>query len=39
METTTLPDSGGVGLLMGNGHGTSTMIMPGGVPQVVATLR
>jgi hypothetical protein len=39
METTTLPGSGGVGLLMSNGNGTSTLIVPGGVPQVVATPR
>jgi hypothetical protein len=39
METTTLPGSGGQGLLMNNGNGTSTLIMPGGLPQTVATPR
>ena len=39
LETTTLPGSGGQGFLMGNGNGTSTLIVPGGVPQVVATPR
>jgi hypothetical protein len=39
LETTTLPGSGGQGLLMNNGNGTSTLIVPGGVPQVVATPR
>lgn len=39
METTTLPGSGGSGLLMSNGNGTSTLIVPGGVPQVIATPR
>jgi hypothetical protein len=39
METTTLPGSGGQGLLTNNGNGTSTLIVPGGAPQVVATPR
>jgi hypothetical protein len=39
METTTLPGSVGQGLLMNNGNGTSTLLVPGGVPQVVATPR
>jgi hypothetical protein len=39
MYTTTLPGSAGSGLLMNNGNGTSTLIVPGGVPQVVATPR
>ncbi len=39
MDTTTIPGSGGTGLLMSNGNGTSTLIVPGGVPQVVATPR
>ena len=39
MQTTTLPGSAAQGLLMNNGNGTSTMIVPGSVPQVVATPR
>jgi hypothetical protein len=39
MQTTTLPGSAGQGLLMNNGNGTSTLLTPGGVPQVVATPR
>jgi hypothetical protein len=39
METTTLPGSGGQGLLMNNGNGTSTLIVPGGIPQTVLTPR
>jgi hypothetical protein len=39
LETTTLPGSGGQGFLMNNGNGTSTLIVPGGVPQVIATPR
>jgi hypothetical protein len=39
METTTLPGGGGQGLLMNNGNGTSTLIVPGGIPQTVATPR
>jgi hypothetical protein len=38
-ETTTLPGSGGQGLLMNNGNGTSTLIVPGGMPQTVGTPR
>lgn len=37
--TTTLPGRGGQGLLMNNGNGTSTLIVPGGIPQTVATPR
>jgi hypothetical protein len=39
MQTTTLPGSAAQGLLMNNGNGTSTLIVPGGLPQVVATPR
>jgi hypothetical protein len=39
MATTTVPGSGGQGLLMNNGNGTSTLIVPGGAPEVVATPR
>jgi hypothetical protein len=39
MQTTTLPGSGGQGFLMNNGNGTSTLIVPGGLPQTVATPR
>jgi hypothetical protein len=39
LETTTLPGSGGQGFLMNNSNGISTLIVPGGVPQVVATPR
>ena len=39
LETTTLPGSGGQGFLMNNGNGTSTLIVPGGVPQTVGTPR
>ncbi len=39
METTTMPGSGGQGFLMNNGNGTSTLIVPGGVPQTVVTPR
>jgi hypothetical protein len=39
LETTTLPGGGGQGVLMNNGNGTSTLIVPGGVPQTVATPR
>jgi hypothetical protein len=39
MATTTVPGSGGQGLLMNNGNGTSTLIVPGGAPQVVVTPR
>jgi hypothetical protein len=39
MQTTTLPGSGGEGLLMDNGNGTSTLIVPHGAPQMVQTPR
>jgi hypothetical protein len=39
MQTTTLPGSPGQGLLMNDGNGTSTLLTPGGLPQVVATPR
>jgi hypothetical protein len=39
LQTTTLPGGGGQGFLMNNGNGTRTLIVPGGVPQVVATPR
>jgi len=39
MQTTTLPGSAGQGLLMNNGNGTSTLIMPGGMPETLATPR
>jgi hypothetical protein len=39
MQTTTLPGNGGVGLLMNNGNGTSTLTEPGGVPMTVPTPR
>ncbi|HTW72207.1 MAG TPA: hypothetical protein VME47_20160 [Acetobacteraceae bacterium] len=39
METTTLPGSSEQGLLMNNNNGTSTLIVPGGLPQTVATPR
>jgi hypothetical protein len=39
MATTTLPGSGGQGLLMNNGNGTGTLVVPGGVPQIVTTPR
>jgi hypothetical protein len=39
LETTTLPGSGGQGFLMNNGNGTSTLIVPGGMPQTVGTPR
>jgi hypothetical protein len=38
-QTTTVPGSGGVGFLMNNGNGTSTLLTPGGLPQTVATPR
>jgi hypothetical protein len=34
---TSLPGSGGQGFLMNNGNGTSTLIVPGGTPQVIST--
>lgn len=39
METTTIPGSPGQGFLMDNGNGTSTLVVPGGLPQIVATPR
>jgi hypothetical protein len=39
METTTLPGSSGQGLLMNNGNDTSASIVPGGIPQTIATPR
>jgi hypothetical protein len=36
---TSLPDAGGVGLLMNNGNGTSTLVAPGGASQTFATPR
>jgi hypothetical protein len=37
VQTTTIPGSGAQGLLMSNGNGTSTLLAPGALPQVVAT--
>ena len=34
---TSIPGSGGQGFLENNGNGTSTLIVPGGTPQVVPT--
>jgi hypothetical protein len=39
MNTTSLPGGGGQGFHMNDGNGTSTLIVPGGVPQTVATPR
>ena len=39
MQTTTLPGSAGQGMLMDNGNGTSTLIVPGGAPETLATPR
>jgi hypothetical protein len=39
VETTTLPGSAGTGFLENNGNGVSTLIVPGGPPQVVPTPR
>jgi hypothetical protein len=39
MQTTTLPGFGGQGMLMDNGNGTSTLIVPGGAPETLATPR
>jgi hypothetical protein len=39
METTTLPGNAVTGLLENNGNGTSTLIVPGGPPQVFPTPR
>lgn len=38
-QTTTLPGSASQGLLMSNGNGTSTLLAPGSLPQVIATPR
>jgi hypothetical protein len=39
MATTTIAGSGGRGLLMNNGNGTSTLIVPGGIPEAVISPR
>jgi hypothetical protein len=39
MDTTTLPGSGGQGLLMNNGNGSSTLYAPGQIPQTIITPR
>jgi hypothetical protein len=39
VATTTLPSSPGTGFLDNNGDGTSTLIVPGGPPQVFPTPR
>jgi hypothetical protein len=39
MQTTTIPGSPSQGLLMNNGDGTSTLLSPGALPEVVATPR
>jgi hypothetical protein len=39
MQTTTLPGSAGQGLLMNNGNGTSTLVVPGGMPETLAARR
>jgi hypothetical protein len=39
MQTTTIPGTGAQGLLMNNGNGTSTLLAPGQLPQVVGTPR
>jgi hypothetical protein len=39
MATTTIPGSGRQGFLINNNNGTSTLIQPGGMPEVVATPR
>ena len=36
---TSMPGVGGQGFLENNGNGTSTLIVPGGTPQVVPTPR
>jgi hypothetical protein len=38
-ESVMIPGSAVPGTLMNNGNGTSTMIVPGGPPQVVPTPR
>jgi len=37
VQTTTLPGSGGQGMLVNNGNGTSTLLVPGGAPETLAT--
>ena len=37
MGITSLPGRGGQGFLMNNGNGTSTLLVPGEIPQVVPT--
>jgi hypothetical protein len=37
MQTTTLPGGAGQALLTNNSNGTSTLVVPGGLPQVVAS--
>jgi hypothetical protein len=39
VETTTLPGSAGTGFLENNGNGVGTLIVPGGLPQVVPAPR
>jgi hypothetical protein len=39
MATTVVPGSGGQGLLMNNGNGTSTWMTPGSAPEIVVTPR
>ncbi len=39
IQTTTIPGDAGQGYLMNNGNGTSTLLTPGALPQVVATPR
>lgn len=39
MQTTTIPGSAAQGFLMSNGNGTSTLIAPGQLPQVVGSPR
>jgi len=39
MATTTVPGGGGQGLLINNGNGTSTLMVPGNAPQTVVTPR
>lgn len=36
---TILPNAGGQGLLLNEGNGTSTLIVPNGVPEIVPTPR
>ena len=37
VQTTTIPGSGAQGMLLSHGNGTSTMLAPGALPQVVVT--